>query len=77
MRHHQSFTLMRSLGETCVDECLQVSPQVLRSMIAAAMVTAQITGNKGIPGASGQIMLAVAAFNVLDVIAQGAQGTAE
>jgi len=46
-------------------------------MIAAAVGPAQVTGDKCIPGAIGLVMFAVAAFNIFDVITQGAHGAAE
>lgn len=56
---------------------LQITPQVLRSMITAAMVAAQVTGDKRIPGVSGQVMFAAAAFNVLYVVTQGTHRPAD
>ena len=46
-------------------------------MIAAAVGAAQVTGDKCIPGAIGLVMFAAAAFNVLNVITEGAHGAAE
>ena len=46
-------------------------------MITAAVGSAQVTGDKRIPGAIGLVMFAAGAFNVFDVITQGAHGAAE
>jgi hypothetical protein len=66
---------MRAKGQ--VRPVLQVAPQVFRALVATAMRTSQVTGNKCISSAVSLIMLAAGAFNVFDVVAQAAHQAAE
>jgi len=56
---------------------LQVAPQVFWSLVAAAVRTPQVTGDKGIPGAFRLVRAAVAAFDIFNVVAQAAHDAAE
>ena len=56
---------------------LQAAPQVLGAVIPATVRTAQIMCNEDIAGASCHVVNWITAFNVFNIMTEGAHATAE